>query len=390
MSLSRSLSLAALVATALVALVIALGVRPYGGNLTALLRADRDFAETYRFPPGIVLFEGGYDGMLFYQVARDLPRVIADGADAATGESDRAPIFDESYRYQRVLLPVLALALSGGDESRLPLAMIAVDAASLMAALLLFTAATGGLTVHGLALAANTAALTGLLYCVAEPLSILLATASLLLWRRRGERVTGGVAVLLALAQLARETAMLVALPLAAASLLARRWKDAAYATAALAPAAAWNRFLGLRFGSDPLERSGVSIDFSFAGLRALFADLAGGPSIYGLSAFAFLVAVALPMLLYCARRAREEGMRPGALNLMLGAHLAVLFLLNQYIWDALTGVGRVLPSLYVVYAMMAAPRDGAFERALSLAIAAIGVVGTVGVALIAHSYSVS
>ena len=62
--------------TALFALIL-LTISRFDWNVSALLHVSRDFGQVYSVPPGTVLYEdGGYDGMLYYQISRDIPEIF--------------------------------------------------------------------------------------------------------------------------------------------------------------------------------------------------------------------------------------------------------------------------------------------------------------------------
>jgi hypothetical protein len=369
----------------LLAGLVGLGVRAYDGNVSALLHLYRPAVEPFDVPPGLVLYEdGGYDGMKVWLVARGLPRVLGVGGE---GEG---PLFAETYRYQRVLLPALGLLVAGGDEDRLPAALLAINVVAVLATFALFVVATGRWSLHALALATNPAALLGVVYVLTEPLAILCTTAFLVVWRRGGERVSAAAAIPLALALLARETTLFVTLPLAAFLALRRQWRDVAFTLASTLPFAAWSAFLAFRFAEVSLEGSTRMVNLPLSGSLALLADLANGVTVYGLSALAFLVLVALPVLVFTVSRVLREGAGAGATTVMLASLVGLLFCLDAHIWSVLTAVGRVVPSLYPVFAFAALEKDGPLERAASAGMILVGVVGAVGVALTVHPFTIS
>ena len=109
----------ALAGTAIALLfLVFLGVRNYGGNVSALLHMDVPFGEQQQVPSGIVLYQdGGYDGMAYYQIARDVPALFL-GGDIS---------FDSPYRFQRILLPLTVFLLSFGNPNVFPYAFVIVN-----------------------------------------------------------------------------------------------------------------------------------------------------------------------------------------------------------------------------------------------------------------------
>lgn len=383
MTLGTRLGVALGALALLLAGLVGLGVRAYDGNVSALLHLYRPAVEPFDVPPGLVLYEdGGYDGMKVWLVARGLPRVL--------GVEGEGPLFAETYRYQRVLLPALGMFVAGGDDDRLPAALLAINVVAVLATFALFVVATGRWSLHALALATNPAALLGVVYVLTEPLAILCTTAFLVVWRRGGERVSAAAAIPLALALLARETTLFVTLPLAVLLASRRQWRDVALTLASTLPFAAWSAFLAFRFAEVSLEGSTRMVNLPLSGSLALLADLANGVTVYGLSALAFLVLVALPVLVFTVSRVLREGTGAGALTVMLASLVGLLFCLDAHIWSVLTAVGRVVPSLYPVFAFAALEKDGPLERAASAGMILVGVVGAVGVALTVHPFTIS
>src|SRR3989344_2496472 len=114
------------IALVFIALVL-LAISRYEWNVSALLHVSHDFGETYDVPSGIVLYEKGYDGMLYYQIARDVPEIIF-----GTGQSET---YDNVYRAQRILLPLFGFLLSFGKDFLLPYAFLFINIASILGAL---------------------------------------------------------------------------------------------------------------------------------------------------------------------------------------------------------------------------------------------------------------
>ncbi|MBI5503412.1 MAG: hypothetical protein HY899_01315 [Deltaproteobacteria bacterium] len=385
MSSRKAFAVSLLGAALALATLAGLGVRGYGGNVSALLHVYRPFGEQFAMPPGTVLYEdGGYDGMHYYQVARSLPALV--GAHA-TGE---VPLFDETYRYQRILLPAAAFVAAAGSEERLPAAILLINVVAIVATMALFIRATGAVSVHAFALVANPAALIGVLYSLSEPLALLCTTAFLATVLRGKGTLTPAGALLLALALLARETTLLVTLPLAALFVCRCQWRDAALALASLIPAALWQGFLLLRFGSLALERSARTLALPLSGPAALVLDTLREPTLYGLSALAFLLLIALPIALIAIERCFREWRSPSVTTVLLASLTLSLFCLHPEIWSVITAVGRVVPALYPVFAFAAAQSDTPRDRAASAAMIVVSGVAAVGVALVRHPFTLS
>ncbi len=230
--LSAAPAILAAVAVAL-GLFLALALRPFAWNASALCNfglsnlatnpAYRVSAQAY-FRDGFVLREEGtgYDGQYYFFIACD-PFARRTGAGYA-----------DPYYWQRVLHPLLAWAVAGGEPARIPAAMAGVTFLSILAgtwALLALIPHQGAARWWALAYALGLGHLYGLQLSVGGPaLSLALCLGAVLAWTR-GRGWTCGI--LLALALLARESAVLVMGPLALWSFLKGRRRDAVLAAAA-------------------------------------------------------------------------------------------------------------------------------------------------------------
>ena len=217
------------------------------------------------FRPGFVLMDGanadGYDGQYYYFIACDPLARRAQGGYAS------------AYYWQRILHPALAWALAGGDPGRIPAAMAAVTLLAILLgawALLRMQAHPGWV----LAYAWGVGHLYGLQLSVGGPaLSLSLSLLALLAWQ---EERGGLAALLLALSLLARESSVLVALPLCAFSFLKGRRRDAVLAALSVLPLLAWNLYLKERFGGWGLGTSGNHVTFPLAGILERARSLKG------------------------------------------------------------------------------------------------------------------
>ncbi len=194
-----------------------------------------------RFADGAAGGSSGYDGQFVYFIARD--------GWAAAPHLD-AP----AYRFNRLLAPLLARALSGGDPRLIPWAMLAVNYAALLAG----TAALAAWLRRGeisawWALAWSFCGGLFLAYSrdLTEPLAYGLAAVGVVAWL--GGRSVPALAAL-ALAALARETTLLIVLALAAVEAIEvvaapRRWPRLLGLALSALPWLVWNATVTARFG---------------------------------------------------------------------------------------------------------------------------------------------
>ena len=217
----------------------------------------------------------GYDGQFIYYIARD--------GRAALPHLDNPP-----YRLQRILYPALVRALSGGDAALIPWAMIAINAAAILAATLLVTrwlAAHGLSRWYGLVYPLFVGTFMAYSRDLTEPLACALGLAGTVSWlnERRATAV-----VLLALAALARETMVLFAVGLALAELVERRWSHLGALALVFPPMLAWQFAVRAALGALPAAH-GATLSLPGAGMLS---DLSLEPG--RLSALLF---VAVPTL---------------------------------------------------------------------------------------------
>ncbi|MBX3027255.1 hypothetical protein KF840_20350 [bacterium] len=184
-----------------------------------------------RWSEGVVDGRTGYDGQFVYYLARDgwaaIPHLDAPG-----------------YRMARILYPLLAAGLSGGHPALLPWAMLAINYLAVVAGTALLArwlAARDTSPWWALAYAGGAGLLFAYSRDCTEPLAYGLAAAGAIAWLERRLRAGG---ILLALAPLARESAVLFAAALAAAALARRRWGDALALAATALPILAWQAYL--------------------------------------------------------------------------------------------------------------------------------------------------
>lgn len=323
--------------TLLYAALLAAVARSYGWNASCFLHIggktlSQDHAD---LPSGLVLYTDsyGYDGLHYYQLARD-PFLLSP-EEAAPFKTDRF-----FTRLQRVLFPALAWAAAGGDDGRIPAAMLAVNlAAVLLAAALLFriggpAAGAWTATAPGLAI--------GLFYGLTEPVSLALAAGGFLAFRR--ER-WGAASALLAGACLARESSVLFVAGLAAALAWDRRWRAASTVAAGAIPAFLYAAWLARRVGPVP-DGALAAMTCPFAGVwNQVRQDLspAGGPLLHALpvwyaAAWCALAGAAGLTLL------RERASRPW--GLLMALHAAFLLCTYQEVWSTVVNAGRLSAGL--------------------------------------------
>jgi hypothetical protein len=287
----------------------------------------------------------GYDGQFVYYLARD-------GA-AAIPRLDNPP-----YRLQRILLPVALRLLSFGRPQAMPWALIAMNLAAV--------AATAGVLAgwlrgqglspgYGLLYPLYVGTLMAYSRNLIEPLAFLLAAAGAVAWLRNRR---GWAVALLALAALAKETALLFPMALAAAEAagLLRGPRPALRTTAlrvaplisAALPALAWALVLRAHFGVWPTAAGPHIGQVPLAGILSQLTLEPGRISA--------LLVVALPALALAALAIALLWRHPASPTLwLLLLHGAFVALMPPEVYDHLMHAGRNSGGL-VVAATLALP----------------------------------
>ncbi len=156
----------------------------------------------------------GYDGQFYYQIARN--------PLGAAQYMDNAP-----YRYQHLLYGLLAWALSFGQLSLVPYALLLINLFSIIGSVEIVSSLLSKLGLSpwfSLALGLYYGQAVGLAFDTTEPLTYFLV--SLGIWYLEKKQIVGS-AILMGLATLSRETALLFPLCFAAYFVWKRQWKDA-------------------------------------------------------------------------------------------------------------------------------------------------------------------
>src|SRR5215475_3298051 len=179
-------------------------LRRSGFNAAAFVTAGETFCDPAAIPPNLPLFHNaGYDGQFYYRLALD---------PFTSKRTDFGITLDNPpYRHQRILYPLMAWAMSAGRADLAPWAMLFINFSALC-----LLGWMGGVfaqtfkqhALWGVFLALYPASLLTLSRDLVDLLEVALLVGSLLLLRL-GRPVWA--AVLLTLAVLTKETALIVA-----------------------------------------------------------------------------------------------------------------------------------------------------------------------------------
>ncbi len=362
-----------LVTASLVAVSL-FGIRQYQWNVSGLLHMDDVFGATNHVPHGLVLYkDGGYDGMSYYQVTRDLPALFS-GENLSN---------DSPYRFQRILLPLFTYALSFGHENQFPLVMLLINIVSAVASLALVLMYTKRLSIHAFAIVFNPAVLVGILYSLTEPLSLFFTVAFYFAWEKNNRRLGFLAVTMLTLALFARETTIFLIVLLVLWNLWKRQWKDLLFLSIPVVILLLWQYSLAHRLGSVPFQTSSGFIVFPFTGAWSLVVRLSEHINSYLISGLAVLL-FASALLVNLSREWIQKRTAIDALCFLLTGLTLTLFSMHDHMWGAITSIGRVVTPLYPTYVLYAAERNTWIEKSLSWFLVSFSIAAA------AHPYVIS
>lgn len=201
-----------------------------------------------RFSQGAPGGTEGYDGQFVYYIARDpRPQAVAPHLDVP------------AYRYQRILLPLAARALSAGDPRIIPWALAVIGLLSQAAGVWVvgeLLAGWGTSRWYSLAYGTFAGFVLALRLDLPEPLAYALAAGGLLAAERKKEGLS---ALLYSLALFAKEVSAVFLAAQVLAYLFQRRYKSAfGLAAAAGLPFLLFQVWLWAQFGQPGLGSGGA------------------------------------------------------------------------------------------------------------------------------------
>jgi hypothetical protein len=364
---------------ALLALVL-LGVSHYDWNVSGLLHMDVPFGERHDVPAGLVLYQdAAYDGMLYYQIIRDLPALFTDGQTS----------LDSPYRFQRILLPLLTYIVTLGQERAYPSALLLLNLAAALGSLAVLLAITKRVNIHAFTIIANPAMLVGILYTLTEPLSIFFMLLFFLLWTRNNQRLTVLSIVMLGLSMLARETTVFLIGLLFLWYLWKRQWVQALLAVVPIFVLIVWQFFLVRQLGEQGFQANSNLVDFPFWGPLSVITRLYEHVTSYLLSGLA-LTAFVFPLFFHSVRTFIRKKTSFDVWDLMIAGLAFTMITMDHHMWGAITSIGRVVTPVYPVYALYASSRDTVFLRVLSGVLIAVSVIAAIGIASVPHPFIIS
>jgi len=263
-----------------------------------IVAGDRFVAPAKNVPPIYIrTHSAGYDGQFYYRLAT---------APLSTAPVVNGVTFDHPpWRMQRILLPLFARALALGHAELVPAALFATNLLGLFAlgwlAMLIAKACSFPLAIP-VAIAAWPGFFVALTHDTTEIVAGALVLGAIAAWHANRAAISS---LLLVLATLTRETAILLAAGLLAASLIraaraprdSRRWRDAAWIAVAMLPFAAWHQIVAALWHAAP-QAHGIAhnIGFPLLGLAEIILANISGDAV-GLARYPGNVATRLTAL---------------------------------------------------------------------------------------------
>ncbi len=365
----------------ILAVLLFVTLKPYNGNPSALFHIDYSIASAYTMPTGtVVLTIPGYDGMEYWQMARNMPLILSPAAWPTIQSLPPGP-----YAHQRFLLPLTAFILSFGNDVALPWAFLAINVLALLGACVVMSKLAGGKKLYGFCLALCPPAMIGLHFALAEPLNLLLLALFLRQFLKL-KRIDWTCAVLLTFCALTREINIVFILGVVLWTLWSRRWRDLPWLLVPIAAFAALHGLIYAIFDTVPFLWSTGKNAFPLSAIWELISGQKGYDQ-YTLSSIALFAAFVLPVFLktgYDLVTSRKLSFLPGMLFVFLG----LMLLMPDHIWGSITSVGRVITPVYPLFFAYAAERDTVFWRVTAVCAAVLGLAAGIGLAENVHLYS--
>lgn len=280
----------------------------------------------------------GYDGQFYYQIAQHPLQ--------AGQYMDNAP-----FRYQHILYPLVAGVLSLGQSALIPLTLLLVNVLSVALSVELLARLLkkfGFSPWFSLALGLYFGQATGILFDTAEPFTYFLVCLGV--WLFIEKRRFWPAALLMGLATLSREIAVVFPIGYACVLLVQKKWRPLAdFALLGIAPLFLWLLTLRIIFGQSGVTFTQPFEHIPFAGI---FFHADAPRKFYLLLLLMFLPTlagwglVAVDFVRYIVRGTGPWLLRFSPLYLIVGANLLMITLMNHHSYDELISCGRIATGL--------------------------------------------
>lgn len=360
--------------------VLTLTLVPYSMKPSALFHLGVLQERSHPLPDGfIVLDVPSYDGAQYYGIARNMPVIFHPS------RWNQLPHLEPtSYAYQRFLLPLSAWILALGHTAWLPFTFTLINITSLIAAAWIFWRSTKS-SLGTCALVLSPAAMIGMHFMLAEPLTILLITAFLTRFIRNNEKLEWLDVVLLALLPLSREVNILFCGVVWLYLLWRRNWTDAKWALAPFVTFFALHEWIYQVFDQLPFLMSADKRTLPF---EAMFTLIFGG---YGynrltLTSIPLAVLVVIPALIWTGTLIVKNKDRS---FVAIGAFIFLLLMttMPDHIWGSITSIGRVITPVYPLLILTAIKHKSRMAIWLPATILMIGLGAGLSLASVIHPF---
>ena len=337
----------ALVAAALFTALAAALIAAHDGQVSALMMLPQESAcyEARQAPPGVAVFpDVGYDGHLFYYIARDL--TMAD------------PCAD-AYRYQRIVYPALIWLFSLGQVGAMPLMMTVINILAIAGGTLIMAAWLAHRDHRpwwALVYALSLGHVLVVQYALSGAVALTLAVWAAYLILQR-DRPYWSVA-LFALALLTRETTGLIWAPIVAYLAYRRRWSEAAVIAGAIVPYFIWEGVLWARFGRLPLTGTNAAAVTWFQGIIWLVSHLeftsGWRQALRSASALPYLAFTLACLVVSGSRLFKTGRAKPDLWAWLTLFNAGCILFLGRGMWEYVSSIGRVSLTLVPCSLMLA------------------------------------
>lgn len=362
-------------------IILLLFLFPYGGQPSALFHMDVPVHTTYQPPsPFVVLGVPGYDGMHYYGIAKRIPLLLTPEGRASIGRTSSL-----AYAYQRFLLPLTAWSLSFGQAAALPFTFLLIQIVSLMGVTWVLLRARVE-PLYALALSLSPAAMVGLHFSLAEPLTLVLVTLLLVRYLER-LRIGAWDILLLSLLVLTREVNIFLVVFLLGYSMVTRRWRDALWLILPAAVFVLWHGVIYAIFTQIPFLWSTDKRALPFTAIGEILLDPARYTP-YSATSIALFLLFVLPAIIVLLR---DLWQRPRWDALVLGSlfFLSIMSVMPDQIWGAITSIGRVITPVYPFTVLYYARRNDLTAKLCAAAILLLGLGTAVSLAVSVHPFVV-
>lgn len=319
-----------------------------GGDVSLFVVAGGPGVDPGRVPPSLTIdpTSGGYDGLAFYRLALD---PFTTAAIDYGIELDNPP-----YRQQRIGYPLIVNILSFGKARAVPLLLVAVNFFALIA-----IAWCGGRLAQtfgfhalwGLTFALHPGFLMSLSRDTSEIVACAFALAGLLALRLERPLLAS---LLLSYAVLTRETTLVIVVALFLGFLWRRRGPWLPFILPSLVYAA-WQLYLGYRWGAIPLRAGAPGVAAPFAEYLEFFAAALSRRTHIQRIHWAECALLAFITILAVIAALRRQG-APLEWRLAWLGHLALAATLPAVMWIEHFGFLRILADLFLLSAAVVLP----------------------------------